>query len=223
MAPTELLAEQHYASLARLLGGALPIVLLTGSATESERRRRGAGLRGGPARGGDPRPVPGSGRVPAAGPGGGRRAAPLRGAQRDAAAPEGGAPGSPGDDGDAHPPLPGPHRLRRPARLHPGRAAARAAAGARPRSCRRGERRRGLPPAARGGRGRGAGLRGCAVDRGERQARRGLAGRGGGAGAARLWPAFRSPCSTAACRPPSGSGPCGPSPPARSGCWSRPR
>ena len=39
MAPTELLAEQHYASLARLLGDRYRIVLLTGSTAESRRRR----------------------------------------------------------------------------------------------------------------------------------------------------------------------------------------
>jgi ATP-dependent DNA helicase RecG len=39
MAPTELLAEQHHASLSRLLGERWKVVLLTGSATEAERRR----------------------------------------------------------------------------------------------------------------------------------------------------------------------------------------
>jgi ATP-dependent DNA helicase RecG len=39
MAPTELLAEQHFASLARLLGERYRIVLLTGSAAEAGRRR----------------------------------------------------------------------------------------------------------------------------------------------------------------------------------------
>jgi ATP-dependent DNA helicase RecG len=39
MAPTELLAEQHHASLARLLGERWKIVLLTGSAAEAESRR----------------------------------------------------------------------------------------------------------------------------------------------------------------------------------------
>jgi ATP-dependent DNA helicase RecG len=39
MAPTELLAEQHFASLSRLLGERYRIVLLTGSAAEAGRRR----------------------------------------------------------------------------------------------------------------------------------------------------------------------------------------
>jgi ATP-dependent DNA helicase RecG len=39
MAPTELLAEQHFASLARLLGDRYRMVLLTGSAPEAGRRR----------------------------------------------------------------------------------------------------------------------------------------------------------------------------------------
>jgi ATP-dependent DNA helicase RecG len=48
MAPTELLAEQHFASLARLLGGRYRMVLLTGSAAEAGRRR--AALAAGEAR-----------------------------------------------------------------------------------------------------------------------------------------------------------------------------
>ncbi|HEY7214888.1 MAG TPA: ATP-dependent DNA helicase RecG [Thermoanaerobaculia bacterium] len=39
MAPTELLAEQHYANLERLLGSRYRLVLLTGSAAEAGRRR----------------------------------------------------------------------------------------------------------------------------------------------------------------------------------------
>jgi len=39
MAPTELLAEQHFANLERLLGGRYRLVLLTGSAAEADRRR----------------------------------------------------------------------------------------------------------------------------------------------------------------------------------------
>jgi ATP-dependent DNA helicase RecG len=39
MAPTELLAEQHYANLERLLGARYRLVLLTGSAAEADRRR----------------------------------------------------------------------------------------------------------------------------------------------------------------------------------------
>lgn len=39
MAPTELLAEQHHASLARLLGDRWRVVLLTGSAADAGRRR----------------------------------------------------------------------------------------------------------------------------------------------------------------------------------------
>jgi ATP-dependent DNA helicase RecG len=41
MAPTELLAEQHYANLARLLGSRYRMVLLTGSAAEAGRMRAG--------------------------------------------------------------------------------------------------------------------------------------------------------------------------------------
>jgi ATP-dependent DNA helicase RecG len=41
MAPTELLAEQHYASLERLLGKCYPIALLTGSAGGTDRLRAG--------------------------------------------------------------------------------------------------------------------------------------------------------------------------------------
>jgi ATP-dependent DNA helicase RecG len=41
MAPTELLAEQHYANLARLLGSRYRLVLLTGSAAEADRLRAG--------------------------------------------------------------------------------------------------------------------------------------------------------------------------------------
>jgi ATP-dependent DNA helicase RecG len=40
MVPTELLAEQHYASLRRLLGGRYRVGLLSGSAAEGERLRR---------------------------------------------------------------------------------------------------------------------------------------------------------------------------------------
>jgi len=45
MAPTELLAEQHYANLERLLGNRYRLVLLTGSASDAERLR--SGLAGG--------------------------------------------------------------------------------------------------------------------------------------------------------------------------------
>jgi ATP-dependent DNA helicase RecG len=41
MAPTELLAEQHFANLERLLGGRYRIALLTGSASEADRLRAG--------------------------------------------------------------------------------------------------------------------------------------------------------------------------------------
>jgi ATP-dependent DNA helicase RecG len=40
MAPTELLAEQHYGNLARLLGGRYRLGLLSGSAADLDRRRR---------------------------------------------------------------------------------------------------------------------------------------------------------------------------------------
>ena len=50
MAPTELLAEQHHASLARLLGDRYRIVLLTGSAADAEAGRRRAELASGEAR-----------------------------------------------------------------------------------------------------------------------------------------------------------------------------
>ena len=69
------------------------------------------------------------GRVPAAGAGGRRRAAPLRRRPARAAQGQGRAPRRPGDDGHADPAHAGAHALRRPRRERARRAAARPPAG----------------------------------------------------------------------------------------------
>src|SRR5579875_1083563 len=119
MAPTEILAEQHYLTLRRLRepppGGA------PGGAGAGKRRPRRRGR-------GDARPHRGGRCLPPPGPRGGGRAAPLRRGPAGGAAPQGGAPRRPGDDGHADPAHPGPHSLRRPRRLGPGRAPPRAVA-----------------------------------------------------------------------------------------------
>ena len=171
MAPTETLAEQHMATIDRLLGGHVPVALLTGSTPAA------------PAEG-DPRPARlgrarddrrharadrAGRRLPRARARRGGRAAPLRRAPAGRARREGlGRAGAarPAHDRDADPADARADRLRRPRRDDPARAAGR------------------TPPGrdARGGRGAGARPRVRADPRGDREGapvlRRLPAGRG---------------------------------------------
>ena len=152
LAPTEVLAQQHYRSITDLLG---PL----GQAGRAGRRRAGdpggaadrlAG-RGGPPRGAarrrvrrgrdrdrHPRPAQRACAVRRPGPGGDRRAAPVRGraARRAAGEGRGSAPARAGDDRDADPAHGRHDRLRRPGDLHADRAAGRPVADRHPRRAR---------------------------------------------------------------------------------------
>ena len=79
MAPTETLAEQHHRTLDGLLGGSLPVELLTGSTKRGAptRSARSAGRRSAAARGRHARADRGDGRFPRPCAGRRRRAAPL--------------------------------------------------------------------------------------------------------------------------------------------------
>ena len=119
LAPTELLAEQHFVSIDRLLDGAsVRCELLTGSmrtATRDRHRRTGHGGRDRPARR-DPRPADGVGDVPQPRRRGRRRTAPFRGAPARHAARQGSGrhhdSAHAGDDRDADPPDHVPDRVR---------------------------------------------------------------------------------------------------------------
>ena len=145
MAPTETLAEQHFATLQALMPGELvPVALLTGS-TPAGAPRRPAGQaahRRAQAHRRHPRADRGDRRVRAPRRRRRRRAAPLRRAPAralDAKAPEGLAPARAAHDRDADPAHAAPDRLRRPRRDRAARAAAGAPAD---RDARRGRRAR---------------------------------------------------------------------------------
>ena len=222
MAPTELLAEQHFGNLRRLLGSRYRLALFTGSVGPSAARPPGAGARRRAARGRHPRPDPGRSRVPPPGAGGDRRAAPLRRAAAPDAAAQGRASRRAGDDRDADPALAGAHRLRRPRDVAARRAAARAHPGGDRGAA--GERApRGLRAAARRARGGRAGLRRLPADRGERPGRTPRRSPRWGRRCAPSSAASRAPCCTAAWRRRSARRSCAPSRAARSASWSRPR
>ncbi len=192
MAPTETLAEQHHRTLDSLLGGHLPVELLTGSTPAARRRDLLGRLASGPARAGGrhPRADRATGGVPRAGGRRGRRAAPLRRAPARRARREGARrprPARAAHDRHADPAHALADGLRRPRRHR----AARAPQG---------------PPAGRDLRGRRrarAGARLRAHPRGDR-------GRAASASSSARW--SRSPRrsrppppprSTSACAPPS--------------------
>ena len=106
MAPTEILAEQHFTNIARLLQPSrFRVALLTGStATRGAPRAAGAsGVRRHPSGRRHARAGAGRRRVQAARAGRHRRAAPVRRAAAGDAARERAAPGRAGDDRDADP------------------------------------------------------------------------------------------------------------------------
>ena len=134
MAPTETLAEQHHRTLDSLLGGTLPVELLTGSTSAARRRELLDRLANGQLQlvvgthaliedaGGVPRPRGGRGGRAAP-----LRRAPARGARREGAG-RARAARAP-HDRHADPAHALADRVRRPRRDGPARAAARAAAG----------------------------------------------------------------------------------------------
>ena len=129
MAPTETLAEQHFATLQALMPGSLvPVALLTGSTPAGRRADLLGKLRTGElqAHRRHPRADRGDRRVRAPGRRRGRRAAPLRRAPARRAGRQGaGGTGAPraAHDGHADPAHAAPGRLRRARRDHAARAA----------------------------------------------------------------------------------------------------
>ena len=183
MAPTEILAEQHFLTFRRLLAACpYETVLLTSAVKGKQRKERLARVaeRRGADRRGDPRADPGGGQLRPPGHRGRRRAAPLRGAPARGPAAEGLRGRRPGHDRDAHPADPGPHRLRGPRRLGRGREAPRAHPHPHPPASRLGPARGGPAPPAGAGRG-AAGLRRLSPRRGVGEAR-GRPGRHRGGG-----------------------------------------
>ena len=152
MAPTEILAEQHFQTFSRLLQGfskpvrepqilavyvdpiRKPVVFgfLTGRLKPREKRgdSRAAGEPRAGRPGGDARPDSERGWVCTAGADGGGRAAPLRGGAAPAAGREGSPSARAEHDGDAHPPEPGADAVRGSRHLGHRRAAGGPAAGA---------------------------------------------------------------------------------------------
>ena len=127
MAPTEILAEQHYITIRKLLEASrFRITLLTGSTPARQRREAQAELAARLAPPGcrHARARAGSDRVPRAGPGGHRRAAPLRRHAAGHAARQGPASGRAGHDRDADPAHAGADDLRRSRRVDHARDAA---------------------------------------------------------------------------------------------------
>ena len=228
MAPTEVLARQHQATLARLLAPAgLDARRCSPAASAAPARARAAGRPGerpGPDRGRDPRPVPGRGRVRRPGARGDRRAAPLRRPPAPRPRRQGRGAGSAGDDRDADPAHAGAGALRRHGGLGAAREAARPPADRHPRHAARPARARSWRAVERGARARRAALLGLPADR-RRRGRR----------------AIRRPPSSAIARSRRGSAPLvglvhgrmpaaeqGPRDgalrrAARSACWSPPR
>ncbi len=127
MAPTEILAEQHFINIRRLLETSrFRMALLTGTTPAKKRREMQAELVGrlvSPGRR-HARAHRGPGGVPRAGAGHHRRAAPLRRDAARRAAGQGHAPRHPGDDRDADSAHAGADDLRRPRRLGDARDAA---------------------------------------------------------------------------------------------------
>ena len=201
MAPTEILAEQHYRKLAQWLDGTAGRGRV--ALGRAARRRRGkkalAAIASGEAHVRDrhARAVRGRGRAAAARARDRRRAAPLRRRAAAEAARQGAGRGAPADDErDADPAHAGDDVLRRPRRVGAGRDAAGAHAG---RDAARQQQapRRGDRAGPRGVRERAAGVLGVPADRGVGEARAadgGRAARGADRGAAR---ASRSGCCTA--------------------------
>ena len=132
MAPTEILAEQHYLTIRRLLAARrYDVALLTGTTGGADRRRRAGRARVGrrPARGRHARAGAGGRHVRAPRPGRHRRAASLRRDAAGRAAGQGLEPRRAGDDRDADPAHARADGLRRPGRVGDPRAAAGANAG----------------------------------------------------------------------------------------------
>ncbi len=205
MAPTEVLAEQHYLGVRELLAGftvpdtdestlfaaaadgstldrELRVELLTNRTTAARAPTdpRRSGRRSGRPGHRDARAHPGVDHVPLAGCRGDRRAAPVRcrAAGRAAGQELGrGRARRAGDDGHADPAHRGDDRLRRPRRLGARRAAAGPHAGRHDLGPRRGRRGRGVVDRPRAGRRRSPGLCRVPADRREREAR-GALGRG---------------------------------------------
>ncbi len=188
MAPTEILAEQHFLTLRRLLKRCpYRVELLTSAVKGRERAQTLARIAsgGGADRDRHPRAHPGGRLLQAPGPRGRRRATPVRRPAAGGPAEEGLRRGRAGHDRHADPAYLGAHRVRRSRRVDRGREAAgphadphRAAGGLR-------AARRARPGEA-GGRAGAAGLRRLPARRGVgeaggRQGRdRGLPGVGGG-------------------------------------------
>ena len=188
MAPTELLAEQHYRSLRALLGDRTDVRLLTSSAATAAIREETFEAAGVATVRRHPRALAADRRVRPAGARRGRRAASASAWRSAATAREGRPPGSPGDDRDADSALARADGLRRSRRLGDRRAAARAPAGRQPGSQPAAEAGCGLSLAGDGARRRAQGLRGLAADRGERQ--------GGGRGRRGARAGARASCSS---------------------------
>ncbi len=132
MAPTEILAEQHFLNISRLLQNSrFRVALLTGSAGAAKRREQLAEIEAGtlaPGRG-HARTRPGRRALQAARAGDHRRTAPVRRAAAGDAPIERPAARRAGDDGDADPTHAGADAVRRPGRVADSRAAAGPAAG----------------------------------------------------------------------------------------------
>ena len=186
MAPTETLAEQHFATLQTLLPHAMvSVALLTGATPQARRRTLLAklGTRRAQPAGRHPRADRGARGVRPAGGRRRRRAAPLRRQPAPRAGPQGAArpgPARPAHDGDADPAHPGADRLRRPRHHHPARAARRPPADRDPRRQHRGRARPGLrrasarsstPAARRSSSARWSRQRGAGGARGDRRVR----------------------------------------------------
>ena len=195
MAPTEVLAEQHLASIRPMVEGItipdagaslfgdrpLTVELLTNKVAGKERQRILTALEAGEVDllVGTHALIQDGGRVPQPRRGRDRRAAPLRRGAAGRAQGQGRRCGArrARDDGHPHPAHRGDDGLRRPRRLGARGEAGRTPADRHHVGRRRGRGVGGLGEGPRGGRGRPPGVRGLPADRRERQARGGV-GRG---------------------------------------------